>query len=121
MNIELLNVRLCLITAFYALGDVLAALADQGDTVAERWWDRLPSLPPVTRISDVADALVLARRMLIAFEGHEAELEVVAFSRAIWNFSQQPSLGEPPMRTFKPAIAACPQSDGSYVVYFRRT
>lgn len=102
---ESLDIRLTLIAAFYALGDVLAALAEQGDTRAMYWWDRMPSLPPVTRISDVADGLVLAREMLTANLG-EAEPEAKAFCLAMWNFSQRAMLGEPPMRTFKRAIAA---------------
>lgn len=115
---EALNIRLSFIAAFYALGDVLAALAEQGDPAAVRWWERMPSLPPVTRIADVADALVLARRMLIALDTHEALPEVTAFARFAWAFSQLPLLGEPPMRTFKPAIAACPMANGVYVTYF---
>lgn len=115
---EDLNIRLNLIAAFYALGDVLAALAEQGDTRAMYWWDRMPSLPPVARISEVADGLVLARAMLADARECEWATECVFFAQAMWFFSQNPLLGEPPMRTFKRAIAAVPLRGVVYQVVY---
>ena len=112
--------RLNLIASYWALADVLGRLAHEGSSYALSAWDRLPALPPVWNVTQLAIALHVARESgpLTALAYGEAAPEWTAYRSALWAFSQAPLYGPPPMRCLAQPVAACPMNPGGYVLCY---
>ena len=100
--------RIELIEAYRNLTGVLARLAHEGSNYSRMAWDRLPATAPIASQGQLAVALYVARDggPLSALEMTEAAPEWLAYRAALWNFSQRPTYGPPPMHIPAGCVAA---------------